>query len=111
MWLSEYIENYAAVPYLKPVNILVDFEVIDGVADFNICALKSTGVLRDRSNHDYSAPEAPFTRDRQYKGVADTLPKVNTSLDFVVDYSMKTGDYFPVMIYNQYNSAGKRTDK
>ncbi len=111
VWISQYIENYRTVPYLKPVNILVDFEVVEGCVDFNICALKSTGVLKDRSNHVYDAPEAPFSRDRQYKGIAETLPKVNTTLDFMVDYSMKVGDFFPVMIYNQYNTAGRRTDR
>jgi len=110
-WLSEFIQNYKTVPYLKPVNILLDFEVISGVVDFNICALKSTGRLKDRSNHDYTAPEAPFTRDRQYKGIADTLPKVNAKIDYVIDYTDKNGDLIDMMVYNQYNRAGKKTEK
>ncbi|MBE7047599.1 MAG: copper amine oxidase N-terminal domain-containing protein [Ruminococcaceae bacterium] len=110
-WLSEFIDNYKTVPYLKPVNILLDFEVVSGVVDFNICALKSTGVLKDRSNHDYSAPEQPFTRDRQYKGIADTLPKVTAKIEYDVDYSDKDGDLVDMMVYNQYRRAGQRTEK
>ena len=110
-WISEFIENYEVVPYLKPVNIMLDFEVISGVVDFNICALKSTGKLKDRSNHDYNAPEAPFTRDRQYKGVADTLPKVTAKIKYTVDHTDKNGDLIDMMVFNQYNNAGKKTEK
>lgn len=110
-WLSEFIENYRSVPYLKPVNILLDFEVVSGVVDFNICALKSTGKLKDRTNHDYSAPEQPFTRDRQYKGIADTLPKVTANIKYTVDHTDKDGDLVDMMVYNQYRRGGKKTEK
>ncbi len=110
VWLSKYIENYSAVPYLKPVNILLDFEVVSGRVDFNIAALKSNGILKDRSHHDYNASDGRFTKDRQYKGVAGTLPKVNTDLSFQIDDRVESGDRLPVYVYNQFQPIGKRTD-
>lgn len=111
VWISEFIKNYAAVPYLKPVNILMDFEVLSGNVDFDIAALKSTGVLKDRSHHDYNAADGSFKRERQYKGIAATLPKVSANLSFSVNDGDRDGDFFPVTVYNQYNTAGKLTDK
>ncbi|MBE7054283.1 MAG: copper amine oxidase N-terminal domain-containing protein [Ruminococcaceae bacterium] len=110
-WLSEYIENYSKVPYLKPVNILVDFEVISGKVEFNICALKHNGKLKDRSHHNYDAYDGMYTRERQYKGVAKTLPKVEAQLDYVITDKVKNGERLPVIVYNQYNKAGKYTEE
>lgn len=111
VWISQYIENYAVVPYLKPVNILMDFEVVSGECDFNIAALKHTGTLKDRSNHNYDAKEDGYIRERQYKGIADTLPKVCATLNFNINERDKDGSYLPVNIYNQYNTAGRNTEK
>lgn len=110
-WISEYIKNYDKVPYLKPVNILMDFEVVSGKTEFDIAALKSTGKLKDRSHHCYDAADGKFTRERQYKGVADTLPKMNTTLRYTITDKAEEGEKLPVRIYNQYNKAGKYSDK
>ncbi|MBE7037692.1 MAG: copper amine oxidase N-terminal domain-containing protein [Ruminococcaceae bacterium] len=111
VWLSQYIDNYSVVPYLKPVNILMDFEVLSGECDFNIAALKHTGTLKDRSNHNYNAKEDGYIRERQYKGIAETLPKVCATLNFNINNKDKDGAYLPVNIYNQYNTAGRYTEK
>ena len=111
VWISEFIKNYSAVPYLKPVNILMDFEVISGSVDFDIAALKSTGILKDRSHHNYNAADGNFKRERQYKGIAQTLPKVCATLNFSINKNDKEGDFLPVNVYNQYQPAGKLTDK
>lgn len=110
-WISEYIENYSTVPHLKPVNILVDFVVVSGKVEFNIAALKHNGVLKDRSHHNYDAGQGAFTRERQYKGVANTLPKVKTQLNYVITDKTLAGEKLPVVVYNQYNKAGKVTDE
>ncbi|UKI35985.1 MAG: hypothetical protein L6V93_18480 [Clostridiales bacterium] len=81
------------MPYLKPVNILMDFEVVSGSVDFDIAALKSNGILKDRSHHDYNEKDGNFKRERQYKGIAQTLPKVCANLNFSVNKSDKDGDF------------------
>ena len=74
-WLSQITPNYEEVSYLQPVHMLADFEIVKGCADINIAALKHTGILGDRSHHVESAAPGHYERERQYKGVADSLPK------------------------------------
>ena len=50
VWLSRFIPNYREVPFCRVVHMMADFEIVSGMADVNIAALRSTGVLSDRSN-------------------------------------------------------------
>lgn len=107
-WLSKYIKNYRAVNWLKPVHILCDFEVVSGNIDLNIAALKSEGVLGDRSGHMDNAAFGEYRRDRQYKGIADTLPYMySKKLSFTIDDTVRDGTELPVTVYNQYEPRGK----
>lgn len=109
LWLSEYIENYAAVPWLKPVHLLADFEILYGCADINIAAMKSGDTLKDRSMHSTDAAHGSFYRDRQYKGVANTLPSVTAKLAYEIDDSVKDGSRLPVKVVNRYTATGNET--
>lgn len=49
-----------------------------------------------------ASPFGSYQRDRCQKGIADTLPEVNTELKYTIDDSVETGTNLPVKIYNQY---------
>lgn len=106
VWLSDYIDNYSVVPWLKPVHLLADFEIVYGCTDINIAALKSTGTLRDRSKHVLNAAHGKYFRDRQYKGRASSLPSVTAPLSFTVDDSVKNGEKLSVTVYNSFVPNG-----
>ncbi len=105
-WLGKYIKNYAVVPWLKPVHLLADFEILYGCTDINIAALRASDTLGDRSAHSSNAAFARYFRDRQYKGVADTLPSVTADLEYSIDDTTKDGERLPVTLFNQYVPNG-----
>lgn len=111
VWLSKYIDNYAAIPCLKSVHIVSDFSVRDGDVDVNVAALKYTGTLKDRSHHSPDAKRGIYYHDNQYKGIADTLPSVTAKLNYTIDDSVAEGTRLPVVIYNQYQPKGHKTIK
>lgn len=110
VWLSRYIDNYSVVPWMRPVHLLTDFEILYGCADINIAALKSSGIVGDRSSHSPNAAHGKYYRDRQYKGVADSLPSVTARLNYEIDDSTADGERLPVRVYNQYVPEGSETD-
>ena len=111
VWLSKYIENYAAIPCLKSVHILADFSVEAGDIDMNVAALKHDGILKDRSHHSQNAKRGVYHHDNQYKGIADTLPGVTATLNYTIDEEATDGTFLPVVVYNQYNPNGFKTNK
>ncbi len=110
-WLSQYIANYKTIPYLKFMNIIADLEVVRGGIDLNVAALRHNGRLRDRSHHSPYAARAIYYRDKQYKGIAETLPKVNAELSYTIDDSVEDGSLLPVKVFNQYNKNGNTVQK
>lgn len=111
VWLSRYIKNYSAVPWLKPVHMLADFEILYGCADINIAALKAGDKLGDRSRHCLDAAHGRYYRDKQYKGVASSLPSVTAELEYTVDDSLPNGSRLPVTVFNQYVPDGNEVDE
>lgn len=106
-WLSKYLKNYTAASWLKPIHILCDFEIQSGSIDLNIAALKSDGAVGDRSRHDENAAFGKYVRDRQYKGIADTLPCMySDKLSYIIDDTVRDGTELPVTVYNQYKPSG-----
>lgn len=111
LWLSDYIYNYQSVGWLKPVHIIADIQIIEGNVDINVAALKSNSVLKDRTNHNNNAKFGIYYRDRQYKGIANTLPQmISTKLNYTIDDNTKHGTALPVKVYNQYNKEGNKVD-
>ena len=104
-WLSEYIPNYRAVPFYRPVHILADFTVVSGKTCANVAAVRSTGALRDRSTVHPNPAFGYYDREKQYKGIADTLNRLETSLEYTVaDWT--GGMEFPVTVYNEFVPEG-----
>lgn len=110
-WLSEFIDNYCVDPWFRPVHIMADFEIISGECDVNIAALKSNGTIGDRSSFNSNAAFGSYDRDRQYKGIADSLNKVNTELSYTIDDELWSGTSLPVKVYNQSMPEGNETNK
>ncbi len=103
-WLSSCVENYGVVPFYRPVHILADFEITSGKTEVNVAALKSTGTLKYRGHHSNRASFGRYIRDRQYKGIADSLNKVDTHLEYTIaDW---TGGKLPVTVYNDFAPNG-----
>ena len=103
-WLSKYIDNYSAVPFYRPVHLLSNFEIKGGNALVNVAALKSNGTIGDRRHHSKNAAYGRYVRDRQYKGVANSLNKVDTYLNYTI--SDWVGGKLPVTVYNDYAPNG-----
>lgn len=111
MWLSEYIPNYREVPFFRPVNLLADFTIQSGMCDVNIAALKSTGTPGDRTNFFKNAAHGFYDRDRQYKGIADSLNKVSTELSYTIDDWTWSDTQLPVKVFNNTHPDGFETQQ
>lgn len=112
MWISELIDNYCVVNWLKPVHLLSDFEITQGNIDLNIAILKSNGKVGDRSHHVEDAAFGKYVRDRQYKGIADSLPYMySDEMKFVIDDGVRDGTELPVTVYNHYSPDGRTITK
>ncbi len=111
-WLSKYIYNYSVVSWLRSVHILTSFEILSGKIDVNIAAIKSNSNLGDRANHSENARYGIYYRDRQYKGISDTLPEFySDELNYTIDDNTQDGTLLPVTVYNQYKPEGNTVTK
>ena len=82
-----------------PTFLLFNFNVLEGAVDLNFMAYRNG----NRQNVNMSAP-APYRWDRQYKGYAASLPKMQTNLEFTIDDSIS--GYLPVTVSNMRNPDG-----
>lgn len=110
VWLSQYVENYDRIPYMRPGFLTAEVDVLSGCLDMNVVALKSGVNLRDRSGFRSDAAFGSFKRDTMHKGIADTLPEVNAELSFTVDDTVADGTALPVRVFNSYNPNGSVVD-
>ena len=110
-FLSGYIDNYDSVPYPKHVLMAADFEIISGKTDLDVFAARNRKV---NEFGEISYPDIDFEscgygiykRGRTHKGVADSLPEVEASLEYEIGDYTKDGAYLPVTVYNQYYPKG-----
>lgn len=111
VWLSKYIENYRSIPWLKPVQILADFEIVSGSAEIDVAALRANGTVGDRSHNSPDAKFGAYHRDREHKGLADSLPFVySDKMEYVIDDTVLSGTLLPVTLYNQIVPNGNTVD-
>ena len=106
VWLGQFIPNYCAVPFYRPVHMMADFEILSGIADVNIAALKSTGTLCDRSNFYENAKFGNYVFEHQHKGISNSKNQVNAELNFIIDDKVENQTVLPVRVYNQYAPSG-----
>lgn len=106
VWLSEYIKNYRATAYIKPVHMQALIDVLSGSVDMNVCMLRSNGTPGDRSGFNSEPAFGKYRRDRTQKGIADTLPLVTAELEYTIDDSTVAGTALPVTVRNQYVPDG-----
>lgn len=110
VWLSEFIDNYTAIPYHQSVLIIADFKINSGLCDVNVAGFKSTGKMGDRSGFRETASFGSYYRDRQHKGISDGLNEVTAELEYTVDDGTPSGE-LPVTVYNQYKPEGNTVKK
>lgn len=110
VWLGDYIDNYDAVPYQKPVEIMGQIVIEKGALDFNVAAFKSGEELHDRSGFNPKAAYGKYSYTRTQKGIANSLPKVNLDLSYTIDNTYQDGDYIKNKVFNQYEPKGYVTD-
>lgn len=110
VWLSDYIDEYDKIGYGKPVQIIGQFELASGKINFNVAAFKSGDEVGDRSEFDKNAKFGSYIYTRTQKGIADTLPKVNTELEYIIDNTVADGEVLQNIVYNQYQPDGYMTD-
>ncbi len=113
VWLSSYIDNYSACGMILPVFMTADTELLSGKVDMNVVELRAKdGRLRDRSDFDPAKTEfGSYLRDRCQKGIADSLPEVEASLEYEIDDSVSDGSYLLVKFKNQYTDEETTLDK
>ncbi len=104
VWLSQYLNDYAACSMVLPIFITADTELKSGLIDMNVVELKSQdGNLGDRSGFESSKVSyGTYMRDRCHKGIADSLPEVNAELEYTIDNNTPDGQYLPVTFSNQF---------
>ncbi len=110
VWLSDYIDNYSAVRYYAPMQMIGEIEINSGKMNFNVAAFKAGEELRDRSGFTNKAKFGSYVYDRTQKGIADTLPKMNAYVEYTITPSVKDGDYVKNKIFNQYEKDGNVTE-
>ena len=106
-WASSYIYNYETLPPKVAFNMLVNFTIESGSADVNCVALKSSGVLRDRSMHNPNAKPGRYVQDTTIKGICtDSLPIVEMDLDVNITEDTENGKNLTMRVFNQYYPKG-----
>lgn len=111
VWLSEYFENYDVVHFADPVHFQALIEMESGVVDMDTAALPHNGILGDRSDVPEDIGFGIYRYDYTVKGIADTLPKVETDvLEYEIDDTHPDGTILPGTVYNQYSPDGLTVD-
>lgn len=110
VWLSGFIDNYSAVAYGKPVQIMGEIAVNSGKLNINAAAFKSGEEPMDRSGFDPEAKFGEYTYTRTQKGIADSLPKVSVDAEYTIDKFTKNGEYMKNKVFNQYEPDGYVTE-
>lgn len=111
MFLSSIIDNYKAVPYPKHVLMAADFEIKSGAADVDVFAAKTRAVTAEG---EVSYPDVDFENcgfgaykpGRTQKGIADSLPELQASIEYEITDETRDGAYIPVTVKNQYYPKG-----
>lgn len=97
--LGDYIENYTSVPYPKHVFMAADMEIASGIIDIDVFASYSRFLATEPQ-------EGYYVYDKTQKGIADSLPRVETELEYTLDDTISDNTLLPVTVYNQYVPEG-----
>lgn len=106
---------YSSVPLSHCVYMVIEFEIVNSQGvEVNVAAFKDNGNFNNRFS-DYQAgynPDvtAPFIKDMQYKGIADTLPLVEAKAVMGFDDDHASNSNLQVTIFNELEPGGNRVD-
>ena len=121
-WLSDILnpQYYKSARLGKPLYLVAEFEVITNKdIELNLAAFKDNENYSTRHADcfninkaivDFNNPNfqviAPFTKDNQYKGSANTLPVVEARISYSVDLDAPDYMKIPVTIFNSFDETG-----
>ena len=107
VYLSEFIPNYRAVPIWRPVHLMTDFEILSGICDINVLAVRSDGgVTGNRKYVSKNIAFGSFIPQYEMKGVANSQNQVDAYVDLVIPSDVYDGAKLPVTVYNRYAPEG-----
>ena len=105
-WLSDYLRNYQKVGFGKGMHIQALVELESGLMDFDVGAVKSVGFDDYRPEVSENIAFGEYRWDYTLKGIADTLPEVETDIEYTIDADTEDGERIPVLLKNQYIPEG-----
>lgn len=106
IWLSDYLESYEPVKIGKGVHIQAFVTIESGTMDFNVAAFKSDEENDPRENIPQKVNFGEYRWDYTLKGIADSLPEVETEIDYTIEENTESGTKIPVFLKNQYIPEG-----
>lgn len=114
MWIGDKMPNsyYKPIPMSRCVYMVIEFSIYNSQCiEVNVAAFKDNENGFENRFSDYQAGSdpnitAPFIKDMQYKGIANTLPQVDTKLIMAIDDSVADGSNLPVTVFNPIEPAG-----
>ncbi len=117
MWIGDKMPSgyYKPVPMSRCVYMVIEFSIYNSQGiEVNVAAFKDNENGFENRFSDYQAGSnpnitAPFIKDMQYKGIANTLPQVDTKLIMAIDDSVTNGSNLPVTVFNPIEPGGNTT--
>ena len=108
VYLSEFIPNYRSVPVWRPAHIITDFELLSGMCDINVFAVKSIGNTPGNRRHMSKKIDfASFVPQYEMKGIANSSNNVDAYINLTIPGYIGNGEKLPVRVYNRYSPEGK----
>lgn len=117
-WIGDVFNSdyYTSLPNGYVMYMIVKFKIINSKGiDVNVAAVEDKMLGLSNRFSDYQAGiapnvTAPYYKDYQYKGIADTLPLVETSLMFAFNDSNPYNSRLPVTVFNEFERGGKKVE-
>lgn len=107
VYLSEYIPGYRAVPVWRPVHLMADFEIVEGLCDVNVFASKTLGnTPGNRKNLSRNILFGSFVPQYEMKGIANSQNHVDANVELTIPSNAYAGMKLPVTVYNRYAKEG-----
>lgn len=114
MWIGDKMPSgyYKPIPMSRCVYMVIEFNIYNSQGiEVNVAAFKDNENGFENRFSDYQAGSdpnitAPFIKDMQYKGIANTLPQVDTKLIMAIDDNVTSGSNLPVTVFNPLEPGG-----
>ncbi|NLB82161.1 MAG: hypothetical protein GX800_11275 [Clostridiaceae bacterium] len=118
LWAGDVFVNnvYTSVPNGYVMYMVLKFRIVNsnGV-EVNVAAFRDNGNGLNNRFSNYQAGgdpyvTAPFQKDYQYKGIADTLPLVESHVILAFDDTTQNNSSLPVTVFNAFEPGGRQVN-